>query len=153
MKLISFVFAITCFTMACNNGAQQTTQEQQATDEVMRVHDEVMPKMGDVNRMTTDLRNRAAGLDSTQMALKNELYDAIQSLERADEGMMNWMAAFQMPESLRGEGKTHEEIMRYLEAQQTMVNQVRDSIQQSLQRGEQLMQQAPAATPDTMNQQ
>lgn len=153
IKLMTLFFAIACFTVACNSGAKQETEQQQAFDAVMLVHDEVMPKMGDVNRLTTDLRNRAAGLDSTQLTLKNDMYDVIQSLERADEGMMSWMAAFQSPEIMRGEGKAHEEIMRYLEAQQNEVNQVRDSIQLALQRGEEVLQQVPATAADTTSQQ
>ncbi|MFN7115654.1 MAG: hypothetical protein ACK4TA_02585 [Saprospiraceae bacterium] len=153
IKFKNLLFAMACLTIACNNSGNQEVEQQQAFDAVMLVHDEVMPRIADVNRLTTDLRSRAEGLDSTQQATKNQLYDAIQALERADEGMMNWMAEVQTPETLRGEGKTHAEIMRYLEEQQKQVNQVRDSIQLSLQRGEEMLQQTTAPAQDTSGQQ
>lgn len=148
--VFSLFFAIACLTIACNNNsANQQTEEQQAWDAVMAVHDEVMPKMSDINRMSDDLRARANALDSTQMATKQNLMDAAQALERADEGMMSWMAEVKSPETMRSEQKTHEEIMNYLDEQKNKVNQVRDSINNSLEQGKMLLEQTPAPAADS----
>lgn len=138
--------------MACNNSANQTA-EQQAWDEVMAVHDEVMPKTAELNRLATQLRSKIATLDSTQQESKNTMMDAILAIERADEGMMNWMAEVQDPEILHGENKTHEEIMRYLNEEKNKVNVVRDNILAALERGNQLLENTPVAIPDSTSQQ
>lgn len=154
------------FVLACGNNGQEQTEQQQAWDAVMAVHDEVMPKMADVNRLTTQLRAKAAALDSNQTTTKDVYYNAvqslerkevyfsaIQSLERADEGMMTWMAAVRAPEVLRGERKSHAEIMQYLKEEQNKVNQVRDSILTSLERGNQVLHQVSDAPVDTTDRQ
>lgn len=151
--IIGLFFVIICLTIACNNSANHTTEQQQAWDEVMVVHDEVMPKTADVNRLTAQLRTKVAALDSTQQETKTSMMDAIQALERADEGMMSWMSEVQDPEILRGENKTHEEIMRYLNDEKKKVGQVRDDIVTALERGNQLLANTPTATPDSTNQQ
>lgn len=79
--------------------------------------------------------------------------DAILAIERADEGMMNWMAEVQDPEILHGENKTHEEIMRYLNEEKNKVNVVRDNILAALERGNQLLENTPVAIPDSTSQQ
>lgn len=150
---IGLFFVLAILNIACNNSANQTVEQQQAWDQMMAVHDDVMPKTSDLNRMTTQLRTKIAALDSTQQDTKNKMMDAIQALERAEEGMMSWMAEVQDPEILRGEHKTHAEIMRYLEEEKDKVDRVQADIIASLDQGKQLLESAPPMMPDSTNQQ
>ena len=59
---------------------------QKMYDEVMFIHDEVMPEMSTIHRLKKQIRNQES-LDSLSLGL-------IKELEDADEAMMDWMARF-----------------------------------------------------------
>ncbi|MEQ9660306.1 MAG: hypothetical protein RLO00_19365, partial [Fulvivirga sp.] len=65
-------------------------------DDVMDVHDEMMPKMENMMSMKGKLKEKVDLLkeEAAQSELVNELENIIQSLEIADEAMMNWMRQF-----------------------------------------------------------
>ena len=139
---ISLFFLVNFLMTACNNSTNQVVEEQQAWDQVMAVHDDVMPKTADLNRMTTQLRAKNAALDSTRQDTKNKIMDAIQALESADESMMNWMAEVQDPE-----------IMRYLEEEKNKVDRVQSDIMVSLDQGKQILEGASQMMPDSTSKQ
>ena len=148
MKTNTFLllFFAVFFVVACNSGAKQQEAQEKVWDELMVVHDEVMPKMGEVNRLAQELAAKAAALDSTQLDNKNALLAGAQALEQADEAMMTWMSEVQNPDKLKEAGKTHEEIMTYLAGEKSKVDKVKEAILSSLQQGEALLQQAGATT-------
>ena len=150
---IGLFFLVNFLMTACNNSTNQVVEEQQAWDQVMAVHDDVMPKTADLNRMTTQLRAKNAALDSTRQDTKNKIMDAIQALESADESMMSWMAEVQDPEILRGDNKTHAEIMRYLEEEKNKVDRVQSDITVSLDQGKQILESVSQMMPDSTSKQ
>lgn len=71
-----------------------TADMQNYENEVMKVHDEVMPKMSDIQRLSTQLRGikATAGNTPEETPVKIEgLDDALTSLREAEQGMMDWM--------------------------------------------------------------
>ncbi len=65
-------------------------------DEVMTVHDEMMPKLNDITKHQTTLRNRLDTL-RTQPELKQELMrtnSILGDLNRAEDAMWTWMHGF-----------------------------------------------------------
>ncbi len=99
--------------------------------EVMKVHDEVMPKMNDIYNLKMELSKKIE--DSATLALekKGELETTIAKLDSANEGMMIWMRQFDpMPDSL-GEEKARE----YLENEMEKVKKVRSDILAALDKG------------------
>ncbi len=147
MKTNTFLllFFAVFFVIACNNGAKQQEAQEKVWSELMAVHDEVMPKMGEVNRLAQELAAKAAALDSTQMDSKNALLAGVQALEQADEAMMTWMSEVQNPDKMKEAGKTHEEIMAYLSGEKGKIEKVKEAILSSLQQGEALLKQAGTA--------
>lgn len=98
--------------------------------EVMAIHDEVMPKIGELRRARKDLMLQADSIvesDSSRAFMLNEIAVEIES---ANESMMEWMRAFE-PEF---EG-TDEEIETYLEEQKKSIQKVKDDMEDALKKG------------------
>jgi len=96
--------------------SSQSEQENILYKEVMAIHDEVMPLMGDLMAMNKKIKSQ----DSTsQEATELSIY-----LEEANESMMNWMRKF----NPNIENMTHEETMNYLEEEKKKIMQVREKM-------------------------
>ena len=66
-------------------------------EEVIAIHDEVMPKMGDMHLARKALRKV---LEKTEdEVVKKEILSMIKDLENADEGMMTWMHEWKVPKN------------------------------------------------------
>lgn len=96
--------------------SSQSEQENILYKEVMAIHDEVMPLMGDLMAMNKKIKSQ----DSTsQEATELSIY-----LEEANESMMNWMRKF----NPNIENMTHEETMNYLEEEKKKIMEVREKM-------------------------
>lgn len=76
--------------------------------EVMGVHDAIMPGVGTLMSLKKRLREQAAQLDTTKEADKEKaaaITAAIKDLEAADEAMMQWMRIYQDPSQAEGKPK------------------------------------------------
>lgn len=101
---------------------------QELYNEVMKVHDEVMPKMNDIHSTKQALREKlekAPNIDATE---KQKIEAMIAKLDSASEGMMIWMRQFNPPSDEEGEEKGRE----YLEDQMEKVKKVRQDILDAL---------------------
>ena len=120
--------------MSANKAAQETLY-----DEVIAIHDEVMPKMSDINRVKRALQEHASGLTSPkcefQEADRGKIKGMVAKLEEADEAMMQWMRNFKKPENV-----SHEKMMVFLESEKVKISDVSDLMLSSLEKGEKLME-------------
>ncbi len=99
-------------------------------DEVMKVHDEVMPKMDDIYKMKEELKNRIANTPEMAEEKKKEIEATISKLDSASEGMMIWMRNFNpLPDSL-GE----EQAKEYLENEMEKVKKVKEDVLEALEK-------------------
>ena len=92
-------------------------------DQVMEVHDEIMPKMGDIMKYKKQLKSKVDALaENAEMNSEkiSELQQAIAELDNSHEEMMAWMREFN-PDF---EGLVSEEIMKYLDEQKAKIEQV-----------------------------
>jgi hypothetical protein len=97
-------------------------------DEVMKVHDEVMPKMDDIYKLKEQLKKQLEATPALVDEKKTELQHTILELDSASEGMMVWMRNFNpIPDSL-GEEKARQ----YLEEQKVKVNKVKEDMLQAI---------------------
>lgn len=100
-------------------------------EEVMKVHDEVMPKMNDIYTLREKLKGELATQKDLAEEKKKEIGATISKLDSASESMMIWMRGFRpLPDSL-GEEKARE----YLETEMEKVKKVKDEIQEALVKG------------------
>lgn len=58
-------------------------------DEVMKIHDDVMPKMQDISKLRRELRKKIPTVQDSSIVYSDVLY-----LNKADDAMMDWMARF-----------------------------------------------------------
>ncbi len=115
-------------------GPSKKEELQTLKDEVIAIHDEVMPKMGELRKTRMALESLADSLvetDSTRASMLNSLASDISA---ANESMMTWMRAFE-PEF---EG-TDEEIQQYFEEQKIAVQKVKDDMNESLDSGKEAL--------------
>lgn len=98
--------------------------------EVMRIHDEAMPRMGQIHNIKRQLEQQSNGLDTTSATWDSVMY-FVDKLEEADEGMLEWMAAFKDPRKKQEDAKARE----YLDEEIERVTKVAEDIDQSIEEG------------------
>jgi hypothetical protein len=97
---------------------------QELYEEVMKVHDEVMPKMNDVYKLKEELKKQIANSPDMVEEKKNRIQSVILQLDSASDGMMVWMRNFNpLPDSLGVE-----KARNYLEQEQEKVNKVKEDM-------------------------
>ena len=131
MKLFSS-FLILLFSMlvlACANPLIEANKEMRA--QIIGVHDEVMPKIGQLMSLEKKALAQADSLfaqDSTASSDIEAMRSLAGQLNQAHEGMFVWMRQYSLDE----EGKTPEELKTYLDEQLVKVNQVNADIKAAL---------------------
>ena len=135
MKNIIFLFAI-AFMMACTPGNKASEVSiQDLKNQVMDIHDEVMPKMGELRKTAKTLRESAEVKEAEEdMMSAEDLIRAAEAIEAANESMMVWMRQFEP--DFKG---TDDESRAYLNDQMKQVNEVRDAMNSSLDAGTALL--------------
>ena len=83
-----FLFFLTALFLITIHSCAQDEIINKKHDEVMLIHDEVMPKMKNIHALKKKLKAKEG--DTTAQAL-------ILKLDQADEAMMEWMAAYHKP--------------------------------------------------------
>ena len=142
MMLLLAVAVLACNTGSSNQQEAEKTDteklEKEAWAEVMKVHDEVMPKMADMNKISRSLKPFLEEGALEDKSLMEEVNLAIKKLETADDAMMDWMADISPLEELRGE-KSHEEIMAYLGEEATTIAKVKEDMLSSISFGQEVL--------------
>jgi hypothetical protein len=131
MKLFSnsLILIFSMLVLACANPLIETNKEMRA--QIIGIHDEVMPKMGELMSLQKKALAQADSLyaqDSTATTQIESMRSLAGQLDQAYEGMFVWMRQY----SLEEEGKTPEEIKTYLDDQLLKVNQVNAEIKAAL---------------------
>ena len=131
-------FSLIVFVWGCGQKSHEHDQHtdesldhngnQALYDEVMKVHDEVMPKMNDIYKLKEELKNRIANEQALTDEQKKEIESTIIQLDSASESMMVWMREFNpVPDSV-GEEKARE----YLENEMERVKKVKENILEAM---------------------
>ena len=102
--------------VACNDTKKQ---EKELQTQIINFHDKVMgdDEKAMINKMKLDTLIRKADSLKTD---KTELTKLSEQLVKADDAMSDWMKNFSLDHS----GKSHDEVMNYLQQQQLKVKQV-----------------------------
>src|SRR5690606_11370543 len=114
------------------------SKNDQLKEEVIAIHDEVMPHMGKLKSLQKELLQRADELASNdsvgQVELIEQLRNTATALDAAYEGMFVWMRQFE-PE--QGE-LSDDEFSALLQEQKALVEKVKLDINNSLEKAEKL---------------
>ncbi len=142
MKHLFYFFTLSLIVIgtSCGSKTEHKHQEESTTestndvlyDEVMKIHDEVMPKMNDLYKMKEALKKQLSETPDLADDKRKELEAEIAKLEEASKSMMVWMREFNPPADSLGE----DVVRQYLEGQLEAVKKVKESIQQALPEGQ-----------------
>jgi hypothetical protein len=121
MKKFGLILGVAFAFNACSDPRQKIVD---ALDkEVMKVHDEVMPKMGKVLDYKKEINQKIEACKT--QACKDSLQEISYLLTRADEDMMQWMRAFERPVGL-------DSAEAYYQAQKEVVIKVKAEVEEGL---------------------
>lgn len=99
-------------------------------DQVMDVHDEVMPAMDEIERLKRTLRDKIANTPDMIEERKAELERVISNLDSASNSMMDWMHEFNpLPDSA-----DQEKARAYLESEMERIKKVKDRMTESIEK-------------------
>lgn len=118
---------------------KKTEEAPTQMEQVMMVHDEVMPKMGTLSKLVAELK---AKVDTTEMGKEYEA--SMKELQAANMSMMDWMKGFgdrfDSDEILNGKELTAQK-KEWLNEEEEKVNALKEQINSSIERAESLLSQ------------
>jgi len=140
MKNSIILFATTLLLITgCKNKEQneKVTNEPTQMQRVMKIHDEVMPKMGTIGKLITRLENKPDSIKTT-----SEYQTAINDLKEAHDYMMTWMIdfgkRFDYEESMKGKALSDQKKI-WLNEEEEKVKVMRDKVVNSIKNAELLL--------------
>ncbi|MEM7101947.1 MAG: hypothetical protein AAF502_02375 [Bacteroidota bacterium] len=140
LKLFCFLLVTTFAFNACTSKKQERIAK---VSEVMKIHDDVMPKMdeivslqGQVKAMMTAINSDSANIDKRLLEKAEKTLD---DLNKADVAMWDWMNAFKMP--VDSDPRSHVEIMAYLEEEHKAIEKVSEMMLTSIDNGNALIKE------------
>jgi hypothetical protein len=145
-QALSVLFVATVVLYGCGNKTEhqaQLPEEEKAVssdptkalyDSVMDVHDEVMPRMGEIITLTEALKEKVAKTPDMPAGKKKEIETTVESLDKASEGMMDWMHKFS-PET---NAATTESKRAYLKDEMVKVERVKADMLAAIEKGKAL---------------
>lgn len=141
MKLLSILMLMSFCLYSCSS--DQEEQQKELKKEIMNIHDELMPSLDKVDSLKKALeenRNYLTGdsLGVTQGNVAVPVDSLIIALERADEGMMEWMRNY---DKFEEETFSHEEQMEYLLKEKEKIEQVRLEMISSIMEAENVLEE------------
>ncbi|WP_157492942.1 hypothetical protein [Echinicola pacifica] len=127
-KIGLFSLLLMCL-LSCN---KQEEKVENLKNEILSIHDEVMPLMGEIKEDQRKLLEKSSALflqDSVGNEKKIlELNEIADRLDKAYESMFVWMRQYKVD----FEGMKDEEVIAYLEEQKIKVSKVNEDITQAL---------------------
>ena len=119
-----YIFFFVLFIFACGEPMTEAQKLEDAKWEaVMANHDVVMPMMGATNKVRKKLKKALKGKENLPNETIEKINALINDLDKADEGMMDWMNGFQQLKKLQAE-KDHKAILTYLTEQDVIIKKV-----------------------------
>lgn len=130
------IFILFIFFQSCEN--KQVEENKAHREQIIAIHDEVMPKMGQLKSMEKAALQKAEELqnsDSPDQAKIEALKNLATQLNQAYEGMFVWMRQYSTED---GE-QAPEQIKAYLDEQLVLVSKVNEDIKAALAQADSLL--------------
>ncbi|MEH6745542.1 MAG: hypothetical protein V7670_01765 [Maribacter arcticus] len=131
--LLTFVGLLSVTSCKESKKAEETSRMEQ----VMDIHNEVMPKMGTLGKLVGQLKPMADSLGAESIEAK-----AMKDLQQANKSMMDWMQGFGNrfdPEEIMNGKELSEEKEQWLKEEEEKVKKVKEDINSSIQRAEEIL--------------
>lgn len=137
LNKIALLF-ILVFSFSCKQEKKTDEEKPTQMEQVMIVHDEVMPKMGTISKLVAELKSK---VDSTETGM--EYQAAMRDLQKANKSMMDWMMGFgnrfDSDEILNGKELTSEK-KEWLNEEEEKVNALKEQINMSIEKAQLLLE-------------
>lgn len=128
---------------SANNGKfspEELEKQQILWDDLIAVHDEVMPKIGNIHKISRQLRNYADTTAGLSPDVTEKIGQTVEMLDKADESMFSWMNDLRQLKPLQDTEK-HEDILNYLKEEQKTMNKVKRDMLESIEKGSALIKE------------
>lgn len=132
MKLL-ILFIPLLFLFSCTD---DQVKIEKLTEEVIAIHDEVMPKNIDINRVKRRLKIITQDTTLSE-ASQQKIQDQILQLTKADQAMTTWMAEYKPP----SKDMSFDAAMKMLNEEKVKITEVKDLMLSSLQNGQNLLKE------------
>lgn len=135
MKATLFTFFVFLTLINCSNpsregqasgsgDADSVSANQVLYDQVMDIHDEIMPKMEDIYSLKKKLQDQIQSTPTLTTEERQQLEKRIANLDSVGNMMMDWMHQFSpLPDSVG-----QEEAREYLESEMEKIRKVREAM-------------------------
>lgn len=137
MKQLFFTAFLSLALLSACKQEKKTDESPTQMEQVMAIHDEVMPKMGTLAKYTAELK---AKVDTTAMGQQYET--AMKDLQEANKAMMDWMMGFgdrfDAEEILNGKELSQEK-QAWLNEEEEKVKALKTQINTSIAKAEELL--------------
>jgi hypothetical protein len=133
---ITLILTLVLFFQACGPSQKELNTERRS--EVIAIHDEVMPKMGQLKSFEKKALQRAeefAAMDTVDAVKVQEMKELAFELDQAYEAMFVWMRQYETEDGDR----TPEEVKVYLEEQMISVSEVNRMMKAALSKADSLL--------------
>ena len=138
LALAFLVFSLSLFSCRENPKTEEGSDSSAKMEEVMAIHDEVMPKMSTIGKLVAELKPKVDTSEAGQ-----RYGEAMTDLQDAHKAMMDWMKGFgdrfDSDEILNGKALSPEKKVWLLE-EEVKVNALRDQINSSIDKAEKLLE-------------
>lgn len=138
MILRGSIFLLLAFTLfsACKE-EQKKDEKSLQMEEIMAIHDEVMPKMGTISGLIKELKSN---VDTVENEVKYEM--AIEELQDAYSSMMEWMQNFGERfdfDEIKNATNLSERKRQWLNEEEEKVKELRNKINTSIENANKLL--------------
>ena len=134
------LLSISCFLIFISCKEEKKEEGPTQMEQVMAIHDEVMPKTGELGKLVSQLKPIADSLGTESQEAK-----AMKDLQEAHKAMMDWMQnfgdRFEPEEILEGEALS-EEKQQWLDEEELAIKEVKEKINSSINNAEALLGQS-----------
>lgn len=133
IKIWIGVFFAALLMAACGPGKAEREQKQQEdlAKEVIGIHDEVMPRMGELVKLRKQLKEKINEWTADSAGHASQIANfshRVADLDSADKAMMDWMHEYNGGQGIYD----HEEIMAYLNEEKVKITAVKDFMNASM---------------------
>ena len=93
-------------------------------NEIMDIHDEVMPKTSEIGYLYLAIREKVDSIATISTDQKMELLKLADDLEKAEDEMMIWMNDYIPPHKMKS-SKNNNRILDYLQEQKKIISNIK----------------------------
>jgi hypothetical protein len=140
-----FICALCSFNIGCTNENKES--ESKLNKDIMAVHEEIMPKMSEINRLKRQLGRYKDSVSDDNAEMKDSLINTILMLSKMEDGMSDWMEHYRYPNP----DISHDEMIKYLTGQRDTVKHLSDDIFMSIAVANGFLKNAPKDSTTSQN--